>query len=365
MTPVDGSSAGSEPPRSLRHHAIVGSMLAALSVLHFASDVHAMAVHDLLFKATFVPLILAGLWFRPRVALTWSVLTSAVYLWHVFGDLAHHGHDTLWVGDIALYNVVTAVTAVLSRRRAEAFDQARRDAAKLEENARSLLRAETTLRRGERLRAIGELAAGMAHEIRNPLGGIRGAAEVLRRGDATPEVTTEFWGLLDTEVTRLDDVVANFLRFARPPKPALSVVSVRDTTAAVLLLLSPEAKFRRITLRNDVGSDFVVKADESLLRQVLLNLALNSVQAQPHGGLVRVEAQRDDGEVTVSVSDSGAGVPEQLRESLFDAYVTSRAEGTGLGLAVAARLVSTMGGTLVLADTGEQGSTFRFTLPSV
>jgi signal transduction histidine kinase len=348
----------------MRQHAVVGVILAALTSFHFATDAHAVGIHDLLFKATFIPLILAGLWFKPRVAFAWSALTSAVYLAHVFGDLMGHGHDVLWVGDIVLYNVVTVGTSVLSQRRSEALAEARRHARELEENARALLRAEETLRRTDRLRAMGELAAGMAHEIRNPLGGIQGAAEVLRREGTPKPVADEFWALLESEVKRLDDVVANFLQFARPPTPEVSSVAVRELVAAVFLLLRPEALRCEIECRNDVPADTMVRADEALLRQVLLNLCLNSVQVQPDGGSIVVTARVEGTRVHIEVDDRGSGVPERLRDTLFDAYVTDRSEGTGLGLAVAVRLASSMGGGLELVKTGDAGSRFQIDLPA-
>jgi len=348
---------------AVRHHAVVALVLAGLTSLHFATDAHAIGVHDLLFKATFVPLMLAGLWFRPRIAMGWSALTSAVYLWHVFGDLAGHGHDVLWLGDIVLYNVVTLGTSMLSQRRTEALQQARRHSRELEENARALLRAEETLRRTERLRAVGELAAGMAHEIRNPLGGIQGAAEVLRRKGTPEPVAEEFWSLLLSEIKRLDEVVANFLEFARPPRPEISVVRVRDLVSAVFLLLRPETTRRGVRCENVVGADVVARADEALLRQVLLNLCLNAVQVQGESGLVRVAAAAADGQIRIDVEDHGPGVPSELRDTLFDAYVTGRSEGTGLGLAVADRLVSSMGGRLELARSDATGSSFCVVLP--
>ncbi len=347
------------------HHITVAVLLAVLTAFHFATSVHAVAIHDLLFKATFLPLILAGLWFRPRIALLWSALISVVYLWHVFGDLSGHAHDVLWLGDIVLYNVVTFVTAVLTERRSSALAESRRHARRFEEQARALLRAEETLRRTERLRAMGELAAGMAHEIRNPLGGIRGAAEVLRRHDAPQNVADEFWPLLESEIKRLDEVVGNFLQFARPPRPEVSAVGVRDLVAAVFLLLRPETTRRSIECVNDIGADVLVRADEALLRQVLLNLCLNAVQVQTSGGHLRVTAHRDRKELRIDVEDGGPGVPSHLRETLFDAYVTGRAEGTGLGLAIAVRLVGSMNGSLELVRTGDRGSTFRVSLPKV
>jgi two-component system sensor histidine kinase HydH len=350
-------------PTSARHHAVIGIILAILTSFHFTTDAHAVGIHDLLFKATFIPLILAGLWFKPRVALIWSALTSAVYLFHVFGDLSGHGHDVLWLGDIVLYNVVTVVTSVLSQRRTAALSQARRHSHELEENARALLRAEETLRRTERLRAMGELAAGMAHEIRNPLGGIQGAAEVLRREGTSQPVADEFWALLESEVKRLDKVVANFLQFARPPKPEVSAVPVRELVEAVFLLLRPETLRCKIECRNDVPAETLVRADEALLRQILLNLCLNAVQVQAEGGAIVVTAAVRDARVEIDVEDRGPGIPQRLRDTLFDAYVTGRSEGTGLGLAVAVRLASSMGGSLELAKTGDDGARFRIDLP--
>ena len=355
---------GTGATASVRHHVAIAVILAALTSFHFATDAHAVGIHDLLFKATFIPLILAGLWFNPRVAVLWSALTSAVYLLHVFGDLSGHGHDVLWLGDIVLYNVVTLVTSVLSQRRTEALSQARRHAREHEENARALLRAEETLRQTDRLRAVGELAAGMAHEIRNPLGGIQGAAEVLRREGTPQAVADEFWTLLQSEIKRLDDVVANFLQFARPPRPEVSSVAVRELVAAVFLLLRPETMRCKIECRNEVPEGMAVRADEALLRQILLNLCLNAVQVQPHGGELVVTTDVCDSRVHLDVADHGSGVPERLRDTLFDAYVTGRSEGTGLGLAVAVRLASSMGGSLELVRTDDTGSRFRVDLPA-
>lgn len=365
MTGRDSVEGSPDASAALRHHGVVAIALAVLTGCHFATSAHAVGVHDLLFKATFLPLILAGLWFRPRVAVAWSLLTSVVYLWHVFGDLAGHVHGSgaPWLGDIVLYNVVTLVTSILSTRRTAALAQARRDARELQENARALLRAEETLRRTDRLRAVGELAAGMAHEIRNPLGGIRGAAEVLRKEGTPPPVAEEFWTLLESEIKRLDDVVANFLQFARPPRPEISGVRVRDLVTAVFLLLRPEAARRGVDCRNDVDASVTVRADEALLRQILLNLCLNAVQVQEGSGLVRVSAAVEGARVHVDVDDAGPGVSDALRATLFDAYVTGRSEGTGLGLAVVVRLASSMGGSVELMRTGNGGSVFRVDLP--
>lgn len=344
--------------------AVVGTSLLALTVAHFATDPHQHDVHNLLFKATYLPLILAGLWFGVRGALIWTGVTCGAYVIHLVGQL--HGHQSLWVGflDLGLYNVVALTTAVLSQRRAQALSRAESHARALEENARALLRAEETIRRSERLRGLGELAAGMAHEIRNPLGGIRGAGEVLRRSDTPPDVREEFGALLESEIARLDAVVGNFLEFARPRPAEVADVGVREAVDALMLLLRPEAAKRQVELSNAVAPEVHVHADAGLLRQILLNLVLNAIQIQKGGGRVEISAAESGGSVSVDVTDTGPGVPPQVRDRIFDPYVTAREDGSGLGLAVAVRLATSMDGTLCLLRSAPGDTAFRLVLPA-
>lgn len=348
-----------------RHVTIVAASLVALTIAHFASPPHLHDLHGLLFKATFVPLILAGVWFHVRGAAICSGLTSGAYLIHVFTQL--HGHQEVWawVADIVLYNVVALTTGVISERRAEALAGAEAQAKELHENARALLAAEEVIRRSERHRTLGELAAGMAHEIRNPLGGIRGAAEVLRKPDTSQEAREEFGSLLEDEIARLDGVVRNVLEFSRPQADGASEAIAADVAEGVLMLLKPDIDRWGIQAANAVPADLRLAADPHLVRQVLLNLCLNAVQAQPDGGSLKIIGKTENGRAVLIVEDGGPGVPEQLREQLFDAYVSGRREGSGLGLPIAARLVKGLGGELNLEASGPSGATFAVELPLV
>jgi two-component system sensor histidine kinase HydH len=349
--------------------AFVAATLAFIALLHVLSDPMAHGVHDVLFKATYVPLIFAGWWFHVRGGLVASGLMTVFALTHYFAQLsahsAHGGHPAWSVAvDVFLYNVVAFTTGLLSQRRDQALARAEAQARELESNARALLSAEEAMKRSERLRALGELAAGMAHEIRNPLGGIRGAAEVLVKPETRPEARAEFGKLLEEEVTRLDRVVANFLEFARPPAAEIARVRPAEVADAVALLLTSEARRRGVSIDRAVPPDLEVRADPALLRQILLNLCLNAVQAQDDGGLVRVTAARDGDRVLLDVEDKGPGVPAAIRDRLFDPYVTGREGGSGLGLPIAARLAETMGGGVELVSTGDAGSVFRVALPA-
>jgi two-component system, NtrC family, sensor histidine kinase HydH len=349
--------------------AVVGGSLAVIAVLHVASDPMQHGLHDVLFKTTYVPLILAGWWFHLRGGVATSGVMSAFAVVHYVTQLsahaAHGGHPAWSIAvDVLLYNVVAFTTGLLSQRRDQALERAETQARENEGNARALLQAEEAMRRSERLRALGELAAGMAHEIRNPLGGIRGAAEVLVKPQTRPEARAEFGKLLQEEVTRLDRVVGNFLDFARPPVAEVARVRPAEVVDSVCLLLAAESRRRNVATENAVDRDVEVRADADLLRQILLNLCLNAVQAQDDGGLVRVTATRGDGRVVLDVADRGPGVAADLLGRLFDPYVTGRAGGSGLGLPIAARLAETMAGGVELASTGAGGSVFRVTLPA-
>lgn len=342
---------------------VVGSLV-VIAVLHVVSNPMEHDFHDFLFKVTFLPLILAGLWFHVRGALAASISMGAFALAHFFMQLQQHHSLTTVVRDVVLYQIVALTTGVLAQRRDQALARSEEQARQLDANTRALLQAEEAMRRSERLRALGELAAGMAHEIRNPLGGIRGAAEVLVKPETKAEARAEFGKLLDEEVTRLDRVVANFLDFARPPAAEIQRVKPAVVVDAVFLLIAGAARANGVTTENAVAKDADVRADSALLRQILLNLCLNAVQAQPSGGVVRVASTRDGDRVLLDVADRGPGVATNLRERLFDPYVTGRDGGSGLGLPIAARLAETMQGSVTLERTGEKGSVFRVSLPA-
>ncbi len=224
-------------------------------------------------------------------------------------------------------------------------------------------RMEAEIRRNDRLRAIGQLAAGVAHEIRNPLTGIANCAEVLAgRLDGGDDRRRYTDAMLD-EVRRLDGIVRNLLTYARPPRPRPTDVAVTGVVGRVLELAHEEAARRDVVLEGDVGADVFVHADGGQLTQVLLNLVMNAIQACGAGDRVRVKAERDGARVVLRVEDDGCGVPLDVRGRLFEPFVTTRSQGTGLGLAISRQLVEDQGGTIDV-EFLERGTAFTVTLPA-
>lgn len=232
-----------------------------------------------------------------------------------------------------------------------------------------------TLRvRAERLEAVAELSASLAHEIRNPLASIRSAAEQLGRVPAANEDERTLSALVQRESDRLSRLLSEFLDFARPSVSRvdeLGIAALIRNATDVARTQSDEAITFKIVLPK---RELLVRGDEDMLHRAIVNLLLNAVQASPHAGEVRVEAGElashqlpggerfRDGAVAVRVIDQGAGIPRELRERLFDPFVTSKPGGTGLGLAVVHRSVEAHGG-FVHVDASERGSRFTMVLP--
>lgn len=228
-------------------------------------------------------------------------------------------------------------------------------------------RLEREMRRKEKLTAMGELASGVAHEIRNPLNAISMIAQRMEREfapSAEPQEYRELTGVLRKEARRVNAIIEQFLAFARPPRTVKESVSTTELVAHVMTLVRPSAEERGVELRSG-GPDIVLQADNGQLTQALLNLLQNAVQATGAGGTVDVRISADGPERTlIAVSDTGTGIPPHQIERIFDLYYTTRREGTGIGLAVTSRIISEHGGTIEVRSEPGKGSTFTVRLPN-
>ena len=224
--------------------------------------------------------------------------------------------------------------------------------------------------RAGRLSAIGTLAAGVAHEIRNPLVSIQTFFQLAPNRLDDEEFMTSFLSLAEHEVQRISDLISELLMFAKSPSPAIREVDLNEIVERVVTLLSPQAHTGRITLIRRAGPGLPpVLGDSDQLMQVCLNLCLNAIQATPENGEVVVETREDEhqGERSceILVVDSGAGIPVSIRESIFDPFFTTKDKGSGLGLAICHQIVVESGGFMTVESVEGRGSTFRVSLPAV
>ncbi len=240
---------------------------------------------------------------------------------------------------------------------------------RLQESQREMLRA-------EQLAALGQMAAGLAHELRNPLTSVK---TILQLADAPEELTARDLDVLKQEMTRLEEAVQTFLDFARPPRPEKRPVDIEQLLGETVELVRRRAERNHIRLDFPAGERPIsVVADATQVRQVVLNLLLNALDAVPPGGTVHLESdvegkppaashgrwkRRRNGWAAVRVSDNGTGLPEKLAERVFEPFVSTKESGTGLGLSICKRILEAHGGEITAANAPEGGAVFTVRLP--
>lgn len=216
---------------------------------------------------------------------------------------------------------------------------------------------------------IEDLAAGVAHEVRNPLNSLQINVRILEQelADLVPDRTAHVFtvlGKIAGELKRLDDFVSEFLRFARPPRLNLERLPVRPLLTDLAAFMAPECakKGVQLSLALDVGPATAL-LDGFQLKQAVLNLLLNALQATEEGGSIVIETAEDNGRLIISVRDNGEGIPEEVQGKIFSVFFTTREGGTGLGLPIVRRIVESHGGSVEIVSTPGRGTTASLILP--
>ncbi len=273
------------------------------------------------------------------------------------------------VRELILRLLFFAVVGYLVHRLAQAGRAERRRyreaAEQLAEANRSLREAEAAVSRSERLAALGQLSAGLAHELRNPLGTIRASAEMLRKSVAAEGgVATELAGFISAEVDRTNSLIARFLEFARPLELRLAVEDLDAVLDKAVARLERDEPAHQVTVFKNYSTDVRPFAfDAELMERVIYNLLRNAAQASPPGGAVTVKTRPADGYAEISVIDRGSGIDPRHRESIFNPFFTTKSDGVGLGLAIVSKIVDQHGGKLAVASEPGKGSVFHVYLP--
>ncbi|MDD5287122.1 MAG: ATP-binding protein [Desulfuromonadaceae bacterium] len=344
----------------------------AISLLHYLTPLHLHYLHDIFQRLYYLPIILAAIWFGLRGGLACSLAVSFVYAPHILFQWG--GHLTLELEkylEIVLYNIVGAVTGLLSQRERERGVELEKTAdglehsyKKLQAQSEQILTIEENLRRAEKLSTLGEMAAVLAHEIRNPLGSIRGTAEILRDDYRPGDPKYEFIDIQIKETERLNRVVEDFLRVARPQSTQKVPCSIQAELKTVVMLVANEAKQRQVTLEL-TESQFAetITGDGEKLRQAFLNIVINALQATPSGGRVIIALHKTKSWIEISFCDSGPGIALENLQRIFEPFFTTKSDGTGLGLAITKKIIEGHGGTLHIESEMGKGTTVVVFLP--
>lgn len=331
----------------------IGVVIVLITVLHFLTPLDQIVWHEVYQRLYYIPIIAAALLYGLRGGLAASLFTSLIYLPHIFLHW-QHGHFDYSINqyaEIVIFNLVGGIMGALGDRLKQARERAERNA---EERAKAYDELQKTfeqLLQAEKLSSLGELSAGIVHEVRNPLGAIKGAVEILEDELAPDSPRREFADLAKKEVERLDKLVGEFLRFARPASLAVEPNDLNRIVESVAALVEKQAAAQSVSIEKRLQENLPrVSVDAEQIRQVLLNLAINSLQAMPSGGRLVFRTFEQENFCTIEVEDNGNGIDKEILPKIFDPFFTTKEKGVGLGLSVAHKIATQHGGKLTVAN---------------
>jgi len=351
-------------PAIWKRIALVVITISMITMGHYATPRDYVFLHAVFQHLYYVPIILGAVFFGWRGGLLTAACTAMCYMPHIHGwgevDRNYTLNQYAELGSYFLLSVVTGFLADRERGRAR---QLRQQSIELERANRELAGSFERVKQADRLAAVGQLAAGLAHEIRHPLASLEGAINVLENPESPEDLRAEFRGIVRKECRRLSGLLTELLDFAKPRKPRLRQVDLVDRITEVVGLARSTVG-SRTEIRTNIARDLPsVECDEEQIKQVVLNLLMNAAQAMPEGGSITVTAFREGSEVALSVGDEGEGVPDELTSRIFDPFFTTREAGTGLGLAVVHQIIMQHRGRIEVSRNPDKGARFTIYLP--
>jgi signal transduction histidine kinase len=232
-------------------------------------------------------------------------------------------------------------------------------------DAESVHRIEDEIELSRRLAAIGRLTSGVAHEVKNPINAIVVHLEVLREKlKAIDPDSRRHMDIINSEIHRLDRVVQTLVDFTRPVELRLTDMDLRKVLEEVAMLAAPEAELHGVQIVRELpGQPLPVKVDADLVKQAVLNVVLNGVQAMSDGGKLTIGATREDDTAQVEVHDQGGGIPPEIRDKIFNLYFTTKQKGSGIGLSMTYRVMQLHNGSVQFESREGEGTTFRLRIP--
>ncbi|MFZ3100661.1 MAG: ATP-binding protein [Desulfitobacteriaceae bacterium] len=352
---------------------VIALLVDLVTIIHYSNYQYAVNFHVLLQFGYYIPVIYAAMRFGPVGGVGVGLLITLLSLPHLahFRTIDRAAWYTQWV-EILSINAMGWLTGFLirqERRATRQYQQALQvqgellEKLRIEGEQRAQLEAE--IRQTERLTALGHLSAGLAHEIRNPLGVIQATAQLLAQERSEDQVVGEYCRVLQEECERLNRLVSQFLDFARPKEPNRQRVTIKQILDNGLALVQTFLRQHKISLEislNGVESE-QVEVDPDQMKQVVLNILLNAIEAQKKEGTIFLEGIRLKGFVGIAVNDQGSGIQPDILSQIYDPFFTTKDKGTGLGLSIVHRILDQHGGKISVINLPQSGTRVEILLP--
>jgi two-component system sensor histidine kinase HydH len=342
---------------------VVGGIL-LLALSHWFIKEPDKHLNNLLYNLNFIPILIGGMvlgWKTAVYATLLTLVAEVSHLWTVWpNDEAYRMDQIFETFASGIAGVVVGLLASRERRHRAKLEEATRELAEVNRELRNNFER---LTKAERMYAVAQLSASLAHEIRNPLASISGAAGILKRGHATPDNVEECLDVIEKESNRLNKLLANFLNFARPRAPRFQATDLAAVIDSTVALARHSGEASSIEFRRSIdGTLPEAQCDSEQLKQVLLNLLMNAVHATGKGA-VDLHAYAREGSVFITVRDEGSGIPKEQENRIFEPFFTTKTNGSGLGLAIASKIVEQHGGILSAENAPGKGLTMVLQLP--
>jgi signal transduction histidine kinase len=337
----------------------------AITALHFSTSTHNMYLHQIYQRSYYIPIVLASFWFEILGGVVTAVGLTLLYLVHIWRDWAQHpDYSFQQYAEIAMYLVIAILVGYLSQAQRKIRERLERAGTELKEAYQKLNETFDQLRHSDRLASLGRLSAGIAHEIRNPLGSIQGAVEILGQDIPADDPRAEFALIARQEVSRLEKLTGEILQFSKPAPPRQIPIDWREIVESASRLCADKAHRQGVEILSEIKAPQAsILVDPEQVKQVLINILINAIQAQPGGGKITIRGEVEVDNLIIVIQDSGPGIkPEQL-DTIFDPFFTTKHEGTGLGLSISYQLIKNNGGTIQVTSELGQGACFRICLP--
>lgn len=334
---------------------VIGGMICLTLGIHYGLILepifgHVHWIHAIHGRFCYIPIVITAAWFGLRGGFIAAAIISAMVLPYIFGrEMETH----LLAGElveIIFYFAIAILVGYLVDR--QLLARLRQEKMRLQ------------LERSHQLSMVGQIAAGVAHEVKNPLASIKGAVEIISDDDTLPAEKNEFREILFGEIKRMDSTISEFLAFARPRETILKRLDLSETIKTSIKQIETGAARSKVFIDGQIEDGIIVNGDQEKLHQMILNLLLNSLQASSPESSIEVTLSNEGSNgVRLVIKDQGEGINESDMDKIFEPFYTTRATGTGLGLAIVKAIIDDHEGTIAISSRSDRGTEIQISIP--
>ncbi len=349
-------------------------VIVIIGILHYVTPGYMILYHDTYRRLSYFPIAIGAIIYGLPGGITLAILSCLSFIPHLFmfwaqGPEAYYSE----LSEILFYMAAGVVIGLISSRENLLRKRLASSYKRLHKQAIRLVKAEKQLGHSQQLSMLGHVSASLAHEIRNPLASIKGAAEILADEVPKGHAKHEFIEIMRSEISRLNSSVDDVLKYCRGQQVTdkIKLEPIGNIINRVLSLVGDKINEKQITIINNGENknkdqeieDFM--ADNTAMIQVLLNILLNAIDAVDKHGKIIINHSHENGGYRIDISDNGPGIEESIKKDLFEPFVTFKDGGTGLGLSITKKLIKSFGGDINLAESDSGGAKFIIHLPEI